>query len=72
MGVLRDLLRDGKFRLGFIIICIILFLAILSFFSPYDPTRWNLVPRDMPPSLQHILGTNSQGQDVFWSVDFCL
>ncbi|MGB9787535.1 MAG: ABC transporter permease [Dictyoglomus turgidum] len=72
MGVLRDLLRDGKFRLGFIIICIILFLAILSFFSPYDPTRWNLVPRDLPPSLQHILGTNSQGQDVFWQLTFAV
>lgn len=72
MGVLKDLLRDGKFRLGFIIICIILFLGILSFFSPYDPTRWNVVPRDLPPSLQHLLGTNSQGQDVFWQLTFAI
>ncbi|MFN3283773.1 MAG: ABC transporter permease, partial [Pseudothermotoga sp.] len=46
----------------------LVFLAILSFFSPYDPYRWNLVPRDMPPSLQHILGTTSRGQDVFWEL----
>lgn len=72
MRVLKDLLRDGKFRFGFIVICILLFLAILSFFSPYDPTKWNIFPRDLPPSFQHILGTNSKGQDVFWEATFAI
>ncbi|MEN2983993.1 MAG: ABC transporter permease [Dictyoglomaceae bacterium] len=72
MNVLRDLLRDGKFRFGFIVICILLFLSFLSFFCPYDPTRWNVFPRDLPPSLQHILGTNSKGQDVFWEATFAI
>ncbi|MCS7201682.1 MAG: ABC transporter permease [Dictyoglomus sp.] len=72
MNVLRDLLRDGKFRFGFIVICILLFLAFLSFFCPYDPTRWNIFPRDLPPSFQHILGTNSKGQDVFWEATFAI
>ncbi|HOJ92486.1 MAG TPA: ABC transporter permease [Dictyoglomaceae bacterium] len=72
MGVLRDLLRDGRFKVGFIIVCFILFLGILSFFSPYDPTIWNVAPRDLPPSLNHILGTNSQGQDVFWQMTFAI
>lgn len=72
MNVLRDLLRDGKFRFGFIVVCILLFLAILSFFSPYDPTKWNIFPRDLPPSFQHILGTNSKGQDVFWEATFAI
>ncbi|MCX7942232.1 MAG: ABC transporter permease [Dictyoglomaceae bacterium] len=72
MNVLRDLLRDGKFRFGFIVICILLFLAFLSFFCPHDPTRWNIFPRDLPPSFQHILGTNSKGQDVFWEATFAI
>ncbi|HOP95508.1 MAG TPA: ABC transporter permease [Dictyoglomaceae bacterium] len=72
MNVLKDLLKDGKFRFGFIIVCILLFLALLSFFCPYDPTRWHIFPRDLPPSLQHILGTNSKGQDVFWDATFAI
>jgi peptide/nickel transport system permease protein len=47
-------------------------LALLSFFSPYDPTVWRLVPRDLPPSGEHILGTSSLGQDVFWLLTFAI
>ncbi|MGB9857801.1 MAG: ABC transporter permease [Dictyoglomaceae bacterium] len=72
MSLLKDLLRDSKFRFGFIVFCILLFLAILSFFSPYSFTKWNIFPRDLPPSFQHILGTNSKGQDVFWEATFAI
>jgi peptide/nickel transport system permease protein len=72
VSLLKDLLRDGKFRFGFIVFCILLFLAILSLFSPYSFTRWNVFPRDLPPSFQHILGTNSKGQDVFWEATFAI
>jgi peptide/nickel transport system permease protein len=40
--------------------------ALLSFFAPYDPSVWRVVPRDLPPSWAHLLGTTSLGQDVFW------
>lgn len=72
MNLLKDLLRDGKFKFGFITLCILLFLVILSFFSPYNPTIWNVAPRDLPPSLKHIFGTNSQGQDIFWQITFAI
>ncbi|MDN5346223.1 MAG: peptide/nickel transport system permease protein [Petrotoga sp.] len=66
--ILKDLLkRDKKFLFGFTVISILVFLAILSVFSPYDPRSWNVVPKDQPPSLQHLLGTNSVGQDIFWN-----
>ena len=68
MVVLKELLRDGKFTFAFIVMCILIILAILSFFSPYDLSIWNVVPRDLPPSAQYILGTNSKGQDVFWEM----
>jgi peptide/nickel transport system permease protein len=71
--ILKDLLkRDKKFLFGFVVICILAFLAILSFFSPYNPRSWNVVPKDRPPSLKYLLGTNSMGQDIFWNTTFAL
>lgn len=66
MKVLRDLLRDYRFALSFVVLGLLLAMAVISFFSPYDPTLWNVVPRDLKPSMEHILGTDSNGQDVFW------
>jgi peptide/nickel transport system permease protein len=70
--VLRDLFRDYRFALSFSILCLLLGLALLSFFSPYDPALWTQVPRDMAPSSEHWLGTNSKGQDVFWLATFAV
>lgn len=70
MKTLRELFRDGRFSLGAAVLFVLVVLALLSFFSPYDPTEWRVVPRDMPPSWEHLLGTNSMGQDVFWRITF--
>lgn len=72
MQVLKDLLRDARFRFGFIVLVILITLAVMSFFSPYNPFRWNVVPRDLPPRWPHILGTNSLGQDIFWQLTFAV
>lgn len=72
MRALRDLLRDYRFVVSFAVLGILMSLAILSAFSPYDPTRWLQVLRDRPPSWQHLLGTNSKGQDVFWEATFAI
>lgn len=72
MTALKELLIDGRFKFGFIVICVLIFLAVLSLFSPYDMEIWNLVPRDMPPSIEHPLGTNSMGQDIFWKLTFAI
>jgi peptide/nickel transport system permease protein len=68
----RDLLRDYKFSWGFWILCLLLLFSCLSFFSPYDPTMWGEVPRDMKPSWEYWLGTDSNGQDVFWMATFAV
>ncbi len=72
MKLLRDLFRDFRFTLSFSILCILVALALLSLFSPDDPTFWSVVPRDLKPSWTYLLGTNSKGQDVFWQATFAV
>jgi peptide/nickel transport system permease protein len=70
--IIRDLFRDYRFGFSFVVLVIILILAILSAFSPYDPTLWNVVPRDLKPSAEYLLGTDSNGQDIFWQATFAV
>lgn len=71
--ILRDLLRfDIKFRIAFILICFILLMVILSWFSPYDMTKTFQVGMDLSPSLKHPFGTTSRGQDLFWWMTFAI
>ena len=72
METLRELFRDYRFAVGFFFLGVLLTLAFLSFFSPYDPVKRLQVPRDLPPSWEHLLGTNSKGQDVFWEGTFAI
>lgn len=72
MKTLGDLFKDYRFTFSFIVLLIIVIMALLSFFSPYDPTIWHVVPRDLPPSAEHILGTDSNGQDIFWQATFAV
>jgi peptide/nickel transport system permease protein len=72
MRVLRDLFRDYRFTFSFIVLLLILTMAVLSFFSPYDPSMWFVVPRDMKPSAEYLLGTDSNGQDIFWQATFAV
>ena len=72
MRVMRDLFRDYRFTFSFIVLLLILTMAVLSFFSPYDPSMWFVVPRDMKPSAEYLLGTDSNGQDIFWQATFAV
>ena len=72
MKTLRDLFKDYRFTISFIVFVIILIMALLSLFSPYDPTLWNVVPRDLKPSAKYILGTDSNGQDIFWQATYAV
>lgn len=72
MKTLRDLFRDYRFAFSFGVLVIIVAMAILSIFSPYDPTLWNVVPKDLKPSAEHWLGTDSNGQDIFWQATFAV
>ena len=72
MKLLRDLFRDYRFALAFVVLALLVGFALLSFFSPYDPTVWGEVPRDMRPSAEYWLGTDSNGQDIFWIATFAV
>ena len=72
MGMFRELFRDYRFATGFGVLAALGVMVVLSFFSPYDPIKRLQVPRDLPPSWEHILGTNSKGQDVFWEATFAI
>ncbi len=72
MRLLLDLLKDYRFFIGFVFICLLVFVAFLSFFSPYDPARTYQVQRGLPPSWEHLLGTTWLGQDVFWQLTFAV
>lgn len=73
MKTFFDLLRySPSFRYGAMILLVVLGLVVLSFFSPHAPDRRRVVPRNEPPSQTHIMGTTSQGQDVFWMLTFAV
>lgn len=72
-GALRDLVRSsGAFRIGAVVLVVMLALGALSFVAPFGPTDRRVVPNDRPPSLQFLFGTTSLGQDVFWLTTYAI
>ena len=73
LRVLRDLLKyDGRFRIAFTFLVAVVLMIFLSFISPYDPNKSFVVAMDTPPSLEHVFGTDSRGQDIFWWMTFAV
>jgi peptide/nickel transport system permease protein len=73
MRVFRDLLKnDHRFLIGVIILSLVILLALLSFFSPYEPEKRRVVKRNEPVSWRHPLGGNALGQDIFWKLTFAI
>ncbi len=73
MTAARNLFRfSSSFRIGAIILLLVVVMLVLSFFSPYKPDVNRVVPRNKPPSLEFIFGTNSNGQDIFWMMTFAI
>jgi peptide/nickel transport system permease protein len=73
LKVIRDLLKfDGRFQSAFFLLAVVVIMILLSFVSPYDPNKSFVVAMDTPPSLKHLFGTNSRGQDIFWWMTFAM
>ncbi|MBN2626058.1 MAG: ABC transporter permease [Spirochaetales bacterium] len=72
-SIFVDMLKNSRpFRFGVSAALFLTIMIILSFFSPYPPNESFLVMDDAPPSFQHLFGTNSRGQDLFWQMTFAL
>jgi peptide/nickel transport system permease protein len=73
LKVIRDLLKyDGRFRIAFVFLTAVVMMTLLSFVSPYDPSKSFVVPWDLPPSREHLFGTTSRGQDLFWWLTYAV
>ena len=56
-----------RLKLGLIITLFFLILGFVVYFFPHaDPFPNNIRMKNKPPSMEHWLGTTSQGQDIFW------
>jgi peptide/nickel transport system permease protein len=59
------LMGNRKALLGFLILLAFIVMAVFApMISPYDPTSTDFLPT-APPSHAHLLGTTSQGEDIF-------
>lgn len=73
LAIVRDLIRyNVEFAVGAVLVGIVVAMALLSFFSPVDPTAIYVAIPDRPPSAEYWFGTNSRGQDMFWQLTFAL
>ncbi|MBK8796588.1 MAG: ABC transporter permease [Anaerolineales bacterium] len=71
--VIRDLLKyDGRFRVACVFLGAVAVMMLLSFVSAEDPNKTFVTALDLPPSLEHIFGTSSRGQDIFWWMTFAV
>ena len=61
----RRMRRSPAAIIGGTIVGFMVLMAVFApFLAPYDPLRGNLSDSFLPPSPQHWMGTNIQGQDV--------
>ncbi|MBD63160.1 MAG: peptide ABC transporter permease [Gammaproteobacteria bacterium] len=64
---------NSRIVIGGIILFAFIFMGMaLPWFAPNDPMLWQTVPRNRTPSLEHLLGTTSQGQDIFWLLTWAI
>ena len=70
-GVIKKISSDP---LGLIGLCLVTLMVIsalgASIFAPYDPIQLNIMERLQGPSVNHLLGTDQLGRDLFSRVLF--
>jgi len=62
-----------RLKLGITILTVFVLASfILPFFTSVDPSRQGTYLKNLPISGRHLLGTNSQGQSIFWFLVFAI
>jgi len=64
-SILRDIWRSPSGRIGVVMVVAILLFAILGPVLSVDPNKITVPDRFQAPSLQHLLGTDNLGRDLF-------
>ena len=58
---------NGRLKFGLIVTAFFLILGFVVYYIPHaDPFPNNIRSKNLAPSIEHFLGTTSQGQDIFW------
>ncbi len=58
---------NSRLKIGLCITIFFLILGFLVYLIPHtDPFPNNIREKNLSPSTEHLLGTTSQGQDIFW------
>lgn len=63
---------DRRFQFGAIVIVVIALVIASGIAFPHNVRLQFVVPKNLPPSVHHILGTNSVGQDIYWRLAIAL
>ncbi|MHC1786366.1 MAG: ABC transporter permease [Christensenellales bacterium] len=58
---------NWRLRTGFIMTAFFLIIGFVVYYLPHiNPFTYNSYPKKLLPSMAHLLGTTSMGQDVLW------
>ena len=64
---------NPRLRVGLLVVSVFILLGlVLPWFAPADPRTWNVVPRNLLASPQHLLGTTGLGQDTLWFLSWAV
>jgi len=65
-SIYKSIASSRKFVIGLAMLLAIISMSLVSVLTlPYDPEHFGSFPKKLPPSMDHILGTNLLGRDVF-------
>jgi len=65
VGALRDLMRKRPAWFGMSILVLLLLTSVVApWVAPHDPYEMDISQRLLPPSKEHILGTDEFGRDI--------
>lgn len=72
-GYRQRLQLNLRLRIGLVILAILAIGSFtLPFFTDVNPSAQGTYMKGLPPSREHLLGTNTQGQDIFWFLVFSI
>jgi len=64
-GLITEVWRDRSGQIGLILVSLILLMAVAGPIIAADPNKINVAERFLAPSLDHPLGTDNLGRDLF-------